>query len=229
MADKPTIRHFSDVLCVWAYVANIRLERMAEEYRDQVGFDLHFCSVFPDAIGKIENNWKNRGGPDAYGEHVQGVAKGFDHIEIHPDVWTRTRPASSTAAHLFLAAARLVEREGADEPAKGLGSTHRLTWALRHAFFAEGRDIATWPVQAECARALGFDPAALRERIDNGQAAAVLDRDVKLCQSLGINGSPTFVMNDARQTLYGNVGYHLLKANVDEMLRTRGTDEASWC
>lgn len=229
MADKPIIRHFSDVLCVWAYVANIRLERMAQEYRGQVAFDLHFCSVFPDATGKIENTWKDRGGPDAYGDHVQGVAKAFDHIEIHPDVWKKTRPASSTAAHLFLAAARLADQSGPQDPDMGLGVTHRLTWALRHAFFAEGRDVATWAVQADCATAVGLDPGVLRAKMESGQAAAVLDRDVKLCQSLGINGSPTFVMNDARQTLYGNVGYHLLKANVDEMLRARGKDEASWC
>lgn len=230
MTDKPKIRHFSDLLCVWAYVANIRLERMAQDYGDRVDFDLHFCSVFPDTATKIAAGWADRGGAAGYGAHVQDVVANFDHVTIHPDVWVRTRPASSTAPHLFLAAAGLVPQlsAGPDDQAV-LGATHRLTWALRHAFFAEGRDIATWAVQADCAAALGYDPDVLRARIDSGAAAAVLDRDVRICQAMGIAGSPTFVMNDARQTLYGNVGYHLLKANVDEMLRGPAAEDASWC
>ena len=184
MTDKPKIRHFSDLLCVWAYVANIRLERMAQDYGDRVDFDLHFCSVFPDTATKIAAAWADRGGAAGYGAHVQDVVANFDHVTIHPDVWVRTRPASSTAPHLFLAAG---------------------------------------------AAALGYDPDVLRARIDSGAAAAVLDRDVRICQAMGIAGSPTFVMNDARQTLYGNVGYHLLKANVDEMLRGPAAEDASWC
>jgi len=191
MTDKPTIKHFSDVLCVWAYAANIRLEKLADEFKDQVAFSLHFCSVFPDAVGKIETAWKDRGGPEAYGKHVQGVAEGFDHITIHEDVWTRTRPATSTATHLFIGAARQLASES-EEAGQGeaLGTTHALSWALRHAFFAEGRDVSAWSVQADCAASLGLNPDALRARIDSGQAAAILDRDAKLCQSLAISGSP---------------------------------------
>ncbi len=229
MTDKPKIRHFSDILCVWAYVANIRLEKLAAEFSDQVALSLHYCSVFPDAVGKIETGWKDRGGPAAYGAHVQGVADGFDHITVHPDVWTKTRPHSSTAAHLFLCAARQLDAEAGSGAGPLPGTEYALSWALRQAFFAEGRDVSSWAVQADCAASIGLDPDALRAVIDSGKAAAVLDRDVKLCQSMAINGSPTFVMNDARQTLYGNVGYHLLKANVDEMLRSRGKNEASWC
>jgi hypothetical protein len=35
-------------------------------------------------------------------------------------------------------------------------------------------------------------------------------------------------MNDGRQKLFGNVGYRLLEANVQELLRTPA-GEASWC
>ena len=31
------------------------------------------------------------------------------------------------------------------------------------------------------------------------------------------------------QKLYGNVGFRLMEANIQELLRAPGTDEASWC
>jgi len=36
-------------------------------------------------------------------------------------------------------------------------------------------------------------------------------------------------MNDGRQKLFGNVGYRLLEANVQELRRRPAKDEASWC
>ena len=41
--------------------------------------------------------------------------------------------------------------------------------------------------------------------------------------------SPTFIMNEGRQKLFGNVGYRGLEANVGELLRSAPEDEASWC
>ncbi len=46
---------------------------------------------------------------------------------------------------------------------------------------------------------------------------------------MGIQGSPTFVLNEGRQKLYGNVGYRIIDANIQEMLREPRTDQASWC
>ncbi len=36
-------------------------------------------------------------------------------------------------------------------------------------------------------------------------------------------------MNHGRQKLFGNVGYRLLEANVEELLRGASPSEASWC
>ena len=44
-----------------------------------------------------------------------------------------------------------------------------------------------------------------------------------------IEGSPSFVLNEGRQKLYGNVGFHLMEASIQELFRTPHADEASWC
>ena len=44
-----------------------------------------------------------------------------------------------------------------------------------------------------------------------------------------IEGSPSFVLNEGRQKLYGNVGFRIIEANIQELLRAPGGDQASWC
>ena len=43
-----------------------------------------------------------------------------------------------------------------------------------------------------------------------------------------LDGSPTYLLNQGRQKLYGNVGYKIIEANVEEVLR-RPAEAASWC
>jgi hypothetical protein len=44
-----------------------------------------------------------------------------------------------------------------------------------------------------------------------------------------IEGSPSYVLNEGRQRLYGNIGFRVMEANVQELLRAPGIDDASWC
>jgi len=57
---------------------------------------------------------------------------------------------------------------------------------------------------------------------------AALLRDQALKEQYQIVGSPTYVLNDGRQKLFGNVGYRILDANVRELLERPETG-ASWC
>jgi len=44
-----------------------------------------------------------------------------------------------------------------------------------------------------------------------------------------IEGSPSLVLNEGRQKLYGNVGFRLIDANIQELFRVVPDDDASWC
>jgi len=47
MNDKPVvIDHFSDVLCVWAYAAQIRVDEIQREFGSQVHINYHFVPIF---------------------------------------------------------------------------------------------------------------------------------------------------------------------------------------
>lgn len=225
--------YFSDVLCVWAYIAQIKLSKLDEAFGSRLNVEPRFFPVFTDAHTKINDAWKDRGGFEGFNAHLRDVATQFPHVEIDERLWLDVKPRSSTGAHLFLKAVSLAEEEDAGETGASKqfsGSLlDRASQAVRHAFFAEARDISDWAVHREIAASLGIDYAWIDAHIRSSAAIARLDADHRLGEAQNIKGSPTFVMNDGRQKLYGNVGYRLLEANVEELLRHRPTDEASWC
>ena len=100
---------------------------------------------------------------------------------------------------------------------------------MRLAFFAEALDIADWRVHRDIAARIGADYDAVEARLRSSEAIACLALDYDLSQKNGIEGSPTFVMNEGRQKLFGNVGYRLLEANVQELLRRPDSEQATWC
>lgn len=222
----PIVQHYSDVLCVWAYVAHVRLDEVAKRFGDRVEIAMHFVPVFPDAIGKLEKGWNDRGGIEAYADHVAKVAAEFEQVDLHDDVWRQVRPKSSTAAHHFLKAVAIAE---GPMPDLRQSAYYRATWALRQAFFAQGRDISDWHVQAAVAEELGLPVGPIEAAMRSGAAMAALGADTRLAEDNRVNGSPTFLMNAGRQILYGNVGFRLIEANLNELLRAPNSDDASWC
>ena len=219
------IVYFSDVLCVWAYVAHPRLDQVKKTYGDQVRFEYKFCSVFGDTARKIPSSWKGKGEYQGFNAHLHHAAKAFPEVTLYPDLWLTVRPASSNSAHLFLKAVDLLEAEKGCEA----GTTERVTWAMRQGFFERGRDIARWDVQCQIGNEAGVDTPQIEAQIHDGKAFAALASDYHDATTIGIQGSPTFVLNEGRQKLYGNVGFRILDANIQELLREPQQGQASWC
>ena len=225
------VSYFSDVLCIWAYAAQDRIDAVKEKFGDTVRLDYRFCSVFGDTARKITSTWRDKGEYAGFNAHLRKAALQFSHIEVHPDIWLNTRPSTSASAHLFLKAVQHWqqerEREGQSESATSI--LEKLMWAFRCAFFRDCRDIARWNVQCELAEALGVDIGAIEKCIHEGAAFAKLATDYQDADKMRIEGSPSFVLNDGRQKLYGDVGFRIIEANIQELLRVPCGDQASWC
>lgn len=213
------IAYFSDVLCVWAYVAQHRVDELKRQFGADIRIDNRFCPVFGDTAAKIEVAWANRGGYEGFNRHLREIAAQFPELELHPDIWVSARPASSFGVHAFLKAVEIADASSLDD----------MAWALRRAFFHDCRDIADWQVQCDVAASLGIDLEAVTKAMHCGEAFARLAGDYQEAERLNIQGSPSFVLNEGRQKLYGNVGYRVLEANVRELLSSPMAGEASWC
>jgi predicted DsbA family dithiol-disulfide isomerase len=224
MARLPIV-YFSDVLCVWAFFAEPRLAEVRRIFGDQVEMAYRFCPVFGDVPGKIATSWQSRGGYDGFADHVQHAAKAFPEITLHPELWRKTQPASSLSAHLFLKAVECAELADLCKP----GTFERAIRIVREAFFLHGLDIAHRDIHREIAQQMGLDFAVAQRFFDDGGAYAALSSDYKAAETFDVKGSPTMILNDGRQKLFGNVGYRIIEANIHELLREPNPDQASWC
>lgn len=226
MTAPVEVTYFSDVLCVWAYVTERRVEELRQELGDRVRVDYRMMALFGFARDMLTARYADKGGLDAYAAHVEGIVARFPHVSLHASVWRTVTPASSTPAHLLLAAVRSMEREGAAPP----GAFVDTTWRARTAFFRDGRDVAQRAVLFELAEEAELDVGALEARLDSGVAHAGLARDEREARDLDVRVSPTMLMNEGRQRMVGNVGYRVIVANVRELLERGGTTaEHSWC
>ncbi|AFY44078.1 DsbA family protein [Nostoc sp. PCC 7107] len=220
------IFYFSDVLCVWAYIAQIRLDELKTTFEDKIAIAQHFVPVFGVAREKLENRWREKGGLQGYSNHVQEVAKKFDHITVHPDIWTQVTPPSSTSCHLFLHAIQLLETKDLVE--RNQQVFEKATWAFREAFFTQLADVSNRKVQFGIAEELKLPIAAIEAQIDSGEAYAQLSQDFELVKEHTVTVSPTLIFNEGRQRLNGNVGYRVIEANIRELLHNP-PGEQSWC
>ncbi len=222
--NKVQIDHYSDILCVWAYIGHARTCELQTQFPSQLEWTWHYLPVFGDVPSKFQDQWQDRGGALGYADHVKDVVKEFDHVKLHETCWTSVQPVSSAPAHLWLSAARLAEREGS-LPVK---TEEKLAWALRTAFFEKGVDIANQMELVNVAISLGLDSNQLLNRVIDGTAYASLCQDMLKARDANIRISPTYVFNNDRQRLTGNVGYRIIEANVKELL-VQPENQQSWC
>jgi predicted DsbA family dithiol-disulfide isomerase len=218
MSEKRRIKieYYTDILCVWAYFGQVKVDELEREFGDRVRIRHRFIPIF----GCCEQ----RVGED-YPDFVLELARDFPHVEVHPRIWRDNVPASSLPVHLVLKAVQLLEERGTEVPE---GSAERLARDLRQAFFRELENISAQPVLHRHLEALRIPVAAVEAEIANGNAWAEMALDIEAQRERMIEGSPTFVMNEGRQKLYGNVGYRAIAANVQELLERR-LDIPQWC
>lgn len=223
--------YFSDILCIWAYVSQIRLDELKRKFGKQIQWHHHFIQVFGAAEAKIEKNWGLKGGVKGYNHHVLNIADRFEHINVHPDIWLKNAPMTSTSCHLFLKAIQLLEDKDDFCPPQ-TDNKHSLfekaVSRLRVAFFEDLVDISQCQSHMAVAEQLHLPIDKLQRIIDSGEAFAALDKDFQLKEQYRVCGSPTLIFNQGRQILYGNVGYRVIEANVEELLN-QTTEQASWC
>lgn len=218
------IDHYSDLLCVWAYVAQARMDELQNQFSDDISIRWHYLPVFGNVPGKLENQWESRGGVSAYANHMRDVAAGFEQVAVHPDTWENVTPQSSAPSHLYLCAARVAASKGllpADSEAK-------LAWAFRLAFFKQARDISATAQLRDICLESGLPLESLDLQLDSGAAYAALCDDMQLARDANVRSSPTLIFNEDRQRLTGNVGYRIIEANVRELLE-RPQTQHSWC
>jgi len=206
--------YWSDPLCVWAYVAQARLDAVLACHGDHLDVRYHVVPVFGSVPWRFrEGSWSKAGVAGRVAATAK-VAARFGYAEVTGACWEGECPASSWAPGAAIKAVFAAEQHG--EVAAGSGAAFQ--WALRRAFFEQERNIAKRSEQLAVAERLEISRAALERRLDDGTALALLWEDDHRRHEDRIQGSPTFVFDGGRAQLYGNFNERVLKSTIEELL-----------
>lgn len=219
-ATKPiVIDYYSDVLCIWSWIAQRRIDELEANFGNNIEIRFRYTDVFGDVFGKMERQWQDRGGFNGFAEHVYESASRFDYIDLSPDLWRNVRPQSSALTHCYIKAVALAYGEVAAKD---------YDRKVRESFFSKGQNVGESAIlESVLASTLPETDPALK-RIATGEAIAAVMADYQASRLLNIKGSPSYVMDNGRQVLFGNVGYRVIHANVEQLLKNPA-GEASWC
>ncbi len=219
-----TIDYFTDILCIWAYIAQARINELHAEFGNSVKIQSHYFPVFGHTHKKIDQQWQEKGGFQGYANHVRTVAKPFEHIQLHENIWIKNTPHSSLPAHLYLSAVKLLEQDGQCIA----GGPALLSLAFRDAFFTECADISNSSILDNIVKNQNLPLTKLKSLLENGSAFAALSEDMKMAMEMSVKSSPTLIFNEDRQRLTGNVGYKIIQANIRELINSPHKQH-SWC
>ena len=178
----------SDTVCPWCYVGKRKLDRAFAE-RGHDGIDHRWRpyqldpSIPPEGYDRREYMAK-KFGPEKgksigsalleIGDEL-GIPFNFDKIERSPNT---------------LASHRLIRwADGAD-------CQDEMVEILFRRYFVDGEDIGRTDVLVDAAGEAGMDTSLVRDLFDKGADIDLVQREEQLARNLGVQGVPTFVINN---------------------------------
>jgi 2-hydroxychromene-2-carboxylate isomerase len=172
-----TLEFFYDFVSPYSYLASTRVEEVAR----RAGARLRFR---PFLLGGVFKATGNRA-------PIETVAKGR-HMWVDLERWARRLQIPFRRPETFPISSVLALRTAL--AAEAAGGLVPLSHALFHAYWAEGRDLASADVIADVARRLDLDGAALVAQAPDFKAA--LAAQTQEAVDRGSYGAPTFLVGD---------------------------------
>jgi predicted DsbA family dithiol-disulfide isomerase len=177
-SNRPEIWEWAEYYCPWCYVTAVRLHESLKTYQGRVRIRMR---AFPLEV------YGSGPAPRAIDEQERWLAAiqepKAEFANFESDDWpTTTLPAFEA----YWAAVQQDERLALDYDLR-----------IRHAFFAESRNIGRRDVLIELAEAVGLDmDAFLRSFESNDAREAVLSEGRSGKEQYGVRGTPTLMLAD---------------------------------
>ncbi|WNC67793.1 DsbA family protein [Thalassotalea nanhaiensis] len=219
MKSPLIIDYYTDVLCVWAWIAQRRVDELNHQLGENIEIRYHYMDIFGDVHNKINTQWQQKGKFEGFAKHVLKAASDYENAPVNADIWKSSKPTTSATSHQYLKAVEL---------AYDANKSIDMALKFRQAFFIDALDISDVNVLNTLIEQAGLDIGIVNKTIADGRALAALMNNYQVAKQLSLQGSPSYIIDNGRQTLFGNVGYRVLLANVEERLK-RPSNEASWC
>lgn len=216
MPCRLTFSYWSDPLCIWALVAQQKLDHVLAELGEQVRVDYRIVPVFGSVSWRFAQGPWSKDGVEGRVLATRKIAEQGGRSDVSGECWRRAMPASSWAPAMAIKAVFALDEGRGEE----VGPMYQRV--LRERFFVTEANIALRAVQLEVAEELRLPRAPIEARLDDGCALAAVCEDHAEKERLRIQGSPTYVFDGGRAMLYGNFDYGILRCTVEELVRGAG-------
>ncbi|MCU7800303.1 MAG: DsbA family protein [gamma proteobacterium symbiont of Lucinoma myriamae] len=214
-----TIDYYSDVLCIWCYSTKIKIDEMKHQFGEQISINYRYTPLFVDMHAMLEKNWADKGGLQGYNKMMHKLNAMFPYVEIHPEIGLTNLPRSSASCHQFLKAIDIMEKRNeiqSTDPKNTL--LEQADWLIRLAYFRDALDVSKNSTLMSIAEQLNIPLPPLEALLTNGEAMAALASCTTDDKQKLIEGCPSYILNEGRQKLYGNIGYQVIEANIRALL-----------
>ncbi len=101
----------------------------------------------------------------------------------------------------------------ATEYARAQGKDLEFHRVVFRKFYGEGQDISQWEVLRAAAQEVGLDADAMQRETESGKFTASFDAQIEEAYSLGIEGVPTYILND-KYAIVGAQPYEVFKRAI---------------
>jgi predicted DsbA family dithiol-disulfide isomerase len=207
MANPPQIRVdvWSDYVCPFCYLHVPQVQRLKEQFRDQLAIVWRAFELRPEPRPTLEPNGEYL--RTTWERSVYPLAKQRGMTLKLPPVQPRSRKALETVAFA--------------ESHLRFHATHE---SIFKAFFEDGRDIGDPDVLCKIGTAAGLDAADLRQALAEGRHTTEVVDDEVLALNLGITGVPITLVRagdapwEQAVALSGTVPYETLEAAVRQVI-----------
>lgn len=181
----PKIDYYFSTLSPWAYLAGLRLEKIAAEHGAQITYKpLDILALFARTGGTAPAD-RHPSRMEYRNQELRRQAKktGLPVVSARPTFWP-TNPAPSSYAIIAAQAA-------------GGGDVGQLTHQLMAQIWAEDKDISEEAVVQACLEAAGFDKGLTMSGMLEG--AETYARNLEDAVDAGVFGAPFYVLDDGEK------------------------------
>ena len=213
MTERIAFSYWSDPLCIWALVAQTKLDRVLAELGEFVKVEYRIVPVFGSVAARLSSGPWAKDGIQGRVVATRDIALRAGRTDVSGECWRRATPSTSWAPSAAIKAVFALDDGRGEER----GPTYQRV--LRERFFVKEENIALRSVQLAVAEELALPRAPIEALLDDGSATAAVWEDYAEKERIRIQGSPTYVFDGGRAMLYGNVDYCILQSTVEELVR----------
>lgn len=200
---------WSDYVCPFCYLEEPVLNRMREEFGEQLTVRWRAFELRPEPVPTL---------PPA-GDYLVNIWDRAVYPMARKRGMTLKLPPAQPRSRFALEAAEFAREQGRFDP---------MHAAIFRAFFEEGRDIGEMETLLALGEQCGLERSALEKALTSGEFRARVLADEELSQELGVSGVPTMLLRRddeplrAARSISGAQPEFMVRAAIQHLLQNPG-------